>query len=385
MQGEETLRACARLAPPVLTVYLVTSEADASRHPRRRPCLTWLLEAAEELRRSLPHHDAKACDRQVRRVSQFLENRHPAERAIVIFAGSKTWQVIPLSAPVTNEIAWGKPKIDALLAALNGHRRYGAVIIDHVAARFFEFASPDLSLVGTKEFAIDSSQWKRKDQGSVTAQRVQKSRGPLRDAYEQRIAAQYKRLCHQVAQEGADLCAKDNLDGLFLVGPEHLTQAIFEKIPQHLAGSTVCVAENFGHLSPQTLAGRLKPLVESYEQEQELAVIKRLQNAQPGAVTNPDEVLAHLQNGTVRKVLVAHDLNLALRECPKCEVAATSADPVCAHCGAARIPITLGDLLARLAATRGVRVQFVNGEAADFLRKTGGLGAWLAAKRAAAS
>jgi hypothetical protein len=105
------------------------------------------------------------------------------------------------------------------------------VVIDHSAARFFELSCGELNLVDTRDFAIDTSEWKRKEQGSVTAERVQKSRGPLRDLYEHRVAAQYKRLCHEIARQAAELCGKEQLDGLFLVGPDRLTQTVLQKIP----------------------------------------------------------------------------------------------------------------------------------------------------------
>jgi hypothetical protein len=345
----------------------------------------WLFDKAEVLRRSLSYQDAKKCERQIRRVSRFLENRHPAERAMAIFAGSKTWHVVPLPAPVVNEIAWGEPRIDSLLAVLNGQRYYGAVIIDHAGARFFEYSRGQLNLLGTKEFVIDSSQWKRKEQGGVAAERVQKSRGPLRDAYEQRLEAQYKRLCHRVAHEAAELCAKRNFDGMFLVGPDRLTQTVFERIPQNLASSTVRVAENFGRLDPKPLSRRLRPFVERYQQQQQLATVTRLQSAEPPALTNPDEVLAHLQQGTIRSLVVARDFNITLRECPKCGSATTAADRVCSDCGTARVAITLGEFLAKVAPTLGVKVEFVSGKAADLLRTTGGLGGWIRARRAASA
>ena len=159
---ETMFPACANLPSPVLTVCLNTSGSDASRHPRVRADLAWFLDAAETLRRTLTHSDAKQYDRQVNRVRRFLEERHPAEKAVVIFASAKTWQVVPLRVPVTNELHWGKPMIASSLPVLNGHRRYVVVVMDHKAARYFEFAHGEVNLLGTKQFEIDASQWKRR-------------------------------------------------------------------------------------------------------------------------------------------------------------------------------------------------------------------------------
>ena len=385
MQIENVFQACMKLPAPVLTVFLNTSESNPSRHPRLPTHLAWFLDNVETLRSKLAHPDAKQFDRQANRVRRFLETRHPAERAILIIAGPKTWQVAPLHVPVSNALHWGKPKIDPLLPLLNGHRRYGVVVMDHKAARYFEHAQGELSLLATKRFAIDASQWKRKAQGRVATGRLQRSRGPLRDLYERRIEAQYQRLCHQVASQTVALSMKNGFDGVFLVGPDRLIETVRERIPQPLADSTVPVRENLGRSSLKELQSRLEPLVDSYEQEQQLSLVKLLRASGHAAVTNPDEVLAQLQTGRIRALIVARDLAFGLRQCPKCGFASTAADPNCADCGSVRTEITLDELLAREFSTQNVKIEFVRGDAAQLLRQTGGLGGWLRAERAAAA
>jgi hypothetical protein len=44
----------------------------------------------------------------------------------------------------------------------------------------------------------------------------------------------------------------------------------------------------------------------------------------------------------------------------------------------------LAELLVRAVVMQDVKVEFLNGEAAELLRKTGGLGGWLRANRASA-
>ena len=385
MQGETVIRTCATLPSPLLTAFLNTSGNDASRHPQVRADLSWFLGAADTLRRTLPHRDAKAFEREVKRVQRFLKERHPAEKAVVIFAGAKTWKIIPLQALVTDELRWGKPYVAPLLPLFNGHRRYGVVVMDHVAARHLEFANDQLTLLGTKPLEIDASQWKRKEHTRVATERVQNSRGPLRDLYEHHIEARYRRLCHEVAAEAAAFCKTKELHGLFLVGPDRLIQAVQEKVPPALAGSTVLVRENLGQGSPRQLQRRLQPLVDNYEQEQQLSAVKLLQSSGRAAVTDPDEVLAHLQNGRIRSLLITRDLEMHLRQCSRCRLATSGADRTCAECGAVRQEISLGELLAEVLLTEAVRFEFVQGDAAQLLRQTGGLGGWLRAGRAAAA
>ena len=385
MRAENTFATCAKLPSPVLTVYVTTTAQDAARHPRVPAELAWFLDRAQAVRQNLFHRDGKLFERQVQRVRRFLEQRHPAEPALAIFAGANAWQVVALQAPLRNELYWGKPKIDPFLRLLNAHRRYGVVIIDHMAARYFEFVQDKLRLLNSKRFEIDASQWKRKEQGRVATERMQKSRGSLRDLYERRVEAQYKRLCHQVAEEATAISTRQQFDGLFLVGPDRLIQAVREKIPYPLTATTVVVQENLGRSSGRQLERRLQPLVDFYEQEQQLAGVKLLQSSDGAAVTNPDEVIAQLQNGRIRSLVVARDLEFALRQCPKCGLVSRAADRVCAECGELRQEIALGELLAQVLATGNVKVEFVNGDAAQLLLRTGGLGGWLRAVCAVAA
>jgi hypothetical protein len=383
--AEGIVQAVAKVSAPVLTVYINTSRPDPSRHSPNKAGLTWLLDTAAVRKKSLPYAEGRRCDQQVRRIVRFLEDRHPAEKSLAIFSNTNTWHVIPMHQEVVNQMTWGAPDISSLLIALHSHRRYVAVVVDHKAARFFELCHGTFDLVATTPFVIDTSAWKHGEQGSVAAERAQKPRGPLRDQYQRRIDAQYVHLCHAAAQEAVDLVGKDQLDGLFLVGPDRLTQAIFDKIPQRFAGSTVRVSENFGGLPQNQLQKRIEPLIEIFEEQRQLATVRRLQSPESGALTNPDEVLAHLQNGTIRSLVVAKDLNLILRDCPKCESASTAADPLCAKCGTARRPILLGELIARVWSQRSVALEFVAGSAAALLRQTGGLAGWRASARVAAT
>jgi hypothetical protein len=157
MPTETILYACRKLSPPVLSVYVNTTDQDATRHPRVRPELTWFRETAAVVRRDLSYRDHKLFDRQVRRVRRFLEQRCAAEGAMVIFSGVKCWKVIPVRVPLHNVLHWGKPSISPLLPMLYAHRRYGIVVMDRLAVRYFAYTQGDLILLGGKKFEIDVS------------------------------------------------------------------------------------------------------------------------------------------------------------------------------------------------------------------------------------
>jgi hypothetical protein len=163
MIAEEDLLRVARSHAPVLSVYLNTMSLDPGRHPTVLPGVNWFRREAKSMSRASSPHGAEQLLRQVQRVEEFLEGRHPQEKALAIFAGQKTWKIVPLSGSVKNEIHWGRPAIGQLFRLLNERKPYGLVVVDHRGARFFLYLPHQLTTLGEKQYDIDKSQWKRSD------------------------------------------------------------------------------------------------------------------------------------------------------------------------------------------------------------------------------
>lgn len=383
MQTENVLSFCAKLPSPLLTVYLNRVEPDQARHPQRRSDLARLQKAAAQLIRELPYRDAKQCHRQVERVAQFLLKHRPEEKAIVFFAGLGTWKAIPMEATVKDDLAWGEPRIEQLLPLLQGHRNYGVAVLDHKGVRYFVQTRTGFELLAKKDFEIDGSQWKRKDFASVGSEGMQKSRGPQQDLYAHRVAAQYDRLFGRCAREIELLANRHDLAAIFLVGPDRLIDALRSKLSGRLTETTVLIHEDLGRSSVTALERRVRPLIDSYEAEQQLATVNRLLETTGNGLTNPEEVLSELQDGRIHTLLVAEGLQLTLRKCPKCGSASCSADRVCPECGTPRQVTTLSEFLPEILATKHVKLEFVAGPAAELLSKSGGIGGWLRTAKAA--
>ena len=377
MLRTDRLQDLAKLPAPVLTVYINTTANDASRHPQVQPCLTWLQEQAATTGQSLPSTDAKRFQQQVERIERFLQDRHPEEKALVIFAGSKSWKLLPLQVAVENQLHWGNPQLGQLVRLWNGHKSYGVVVIDHHAARFFAYSLGELTQLAEKQFDIDDSQWKKKDLGHFTGERIRKTRGSNRDVYEHRLEAQYERLCRETADEAVTHSKKFEFAGIFLVGPDRLIRTIQAKLPHLFSESVFLVAENLGKSSPSQLLRQLQPVLEDRERRQQITAVTQLLSADHAAVTDLDETLADLQNGRIHTAFVAHDLDLDLHQCVQCGLANRSADPVCATCGGTREKVPLRELLPKLLAAQDVKVEFMSGEAAHILMQAGGMGGWL--------
>ncbi len=371
--------------PPILSVYLNTRTQNASQHPRVQPHVAWFKKEALSLARHLTPHDAELFRRQARQIERFLYGRHPAETALAIFAGRENWEVFPLRIGIENELHWGKPSVGQLLRLETENRASCVVVVDHHGARFFQYSLGELTLLEEKSFKVDISQWKTKDFGHISSERIRKTRGPNRDLFEDRLKAQYARLCQEAAEQAEALCNKHDLAGLILVGPDRLLALVHAKIPNAFAESVIPVPEDLGNLSSKKLLRRLQPVMDDCQRKQQFATVTQLLGTEYGTVITVDETLAQLQNGAIRTLVLVRDFDVDLHQCVNCGKANRSADPVCVACGSERRKTTLWEILPELLSTFNTKLEIVSGEAAQILARTGGMGGWLRlAKRAAA-
>ena len=376
MLPSNQIQTIAELPAPILSVYLNTMNRNSSRHPRTSVHLAWFRKQAAAVAPNLPIQDRKQFLREAGRVERFLERRRPEERALAIFASGKTWTVVPLQTNIESELQWGKPALGQLFRLLNGHPPYGVFAIDHQAARFFVYRLGELTPLGEKVFDIDVSGWSKKDLGHFAGESVRKTRGSNREVYEHRLEAQYERLCRETAAEAVSLWKKCDFAGLFLVGPDHLTNLVRTKLSQPFSPQVFSISMDIGKFSPRSILRRIERNVAEFEQKRQLATVEQILIEAGKFETNPDEILARLQQGSIHTLVVASDLNLKLHVCTRCGLAARSADPVCTGCGGELRTTSLFELLPGLAAMQHTRVEFVSGEAARLLAKVGGIGGW---------
>ena len=122
---------------------------------------------------------------------------------------------------------------------LSEHKRYGVVVVDHRAVRFFQCICGDFAELAEKNSNIDESQWKRGDVAHVSSDTTKKGQGPGRDLFEHRLEAQYKHLCRETAEQVITLYSRREFAGVFLVGPERLTAYIAKNFAAALRSPTL--------------------------------------------------------------------------------------------------------------------------------------------------
>ena len=292
----DQIQSLASLAEPLVTLFLNTENSNPSRHPKVPANLVWLRKYKAALEQDMPTPDAREFEKVFSRVEEFLDGRHPQEKALALFVGPNTWTVIPLEISVHNELRWGKPSVGQLVRLLGEHGRYGVAVVDHKTARFFQLYLGELTSLGEKQYAVDKSQWKRSDVGHIASQQMCKGHGPDRDLYDHRLNAQYERLWQETADYAALLTKKHGLAGIFLVGPERLVSSIHKHLTAGSAVHVIEVFEDLGKFSPKEIRQRIEPLIAALEQTLRLAEVRELLASEAGSVLDPDELLKGRHN-----------------------------------------------------------------------------------------
>jgi hypothetical protein len=366
-----------QLPHPLLTAYLNTRQAEPSRHPLVPESLVWLKKETKWARHGLSPTEQYRLEQQLERIREFIENRRPKERGLVIFASAKTWELVPLQVAVDNELHWGRPAVSQLLWLVEEHKPYCVVVVDHKGACFFQYQLREVLKIGEKKFDIDISEWKKKDIGHIAGQETQKTRGSQRDVFEHRMDAQYAHSCTETANQTIALSKEHNFTAIILIGEARLSGSIEAAMPRGVRQHVISLQKDFAGLAGRELEKRLEPIIEEWERKHQAAIVSEFLDSDRGTVTGIEESLFQLQNGNARKLLLTRDLDVDLRQCLKCGWTERTADPLCSACGGERHTVMLREVLPELAKLHKAEIEIVSGEAANILGKEGAMGAWL--------
>ena len=377
MISKTVLAKLEELPSPLLTAYINTQSNKPSAHGRSAGNLIWLKQSAKQLLAQIPPRDHESFSEQASRMVKFLEERKPKEMALIILAGASTWEVVPLQLRVEPELRWGKPALTQLQWILNENKHHCVVVIDHKGVRFFDYGFGEMRQMAEQIFEIDTSQWKKKDLGHVTSERVVKTRGSQRDTYEHRLAAQYQRLCRQAAVRVSRFFRANHCCGVFLVGSEEMTKPIQQGLSETLRGRSTLIKRDLGKLPMPELQRALAQEIADWEREEESEMVARILEDDRKAVKGTDETIAQLEKGKLRTLVLARPLKGRVHECIECGWIDRSADLVCPICGRERRDVELRDILIDTARVTATEIEVVSGPAAEKLNQSGGMAGWL--------
>jgi hypothetical protein len=379
MLDAKLIHSLPRLEPPVLSVYLDTNPAKSRNQRHPSGARIWLKSRGKVLASRIPEAERKAMREQLERVDRFLELRPERERGVVIFAGPRAWQVLRLQLDVEDELHWGRPSLTQLLWLLDEHQPCGVAVVDRSGARLFRFWLGEAEEMESASFAVDTSQWRRKELVGPSHGATGKVKGAQRDEFENRMGAQFARIFREAAQRIREWSEKENLAPVFLAGPNEAVEPVWAELPEKFRENASVLKGLPKGITVPELQERLAPEIERWKRQQELAEVERLLAQSNGsrAVAGLDDTLRRVQEGGARKLLVTRGLGGKLRQCEKCGWTDRAADRECAACGSERRVVALRAALPELARRHGVPVEVVAGDAGAKLRSAGGLAAWL--------
>jgi len=377
MLNTNRIQSLRKMQEPLLTVYIETGTNDASKHAPAPSCLAWLKKEANSILGGLAQTERDAFLGQLHRVEEFLHKRHAQEKSLVIFAGARDWEVIPLQVGVEPELRWGKPAVTQLLWLVAEHRPYCIVVVDRGGARFHGYRLGELWPLQEMKFDVDISQWKKEDLGHVARPGIKQTYGMQRDVFEHRMDAQFRRLYRQAAAQAIRLFRQGRFSAIFVVGPDRPAVSIASQFPAEIREEAVVIKKDLGKFEPRQLLESIEPEVKKWVRNHETAEVKDLLDSGQKAVVGIDETLVQLQKGKVRTLMIARGFDARLRLCGNCGWIDSSADPVCPVCRGARSVVALRDVLPDLISYADAELDVINGDAAGKFKEAGGMGGWL--------
>lgn len=368
----------ARLTAPVLTAYLDTNPAQPRNQGYPPAYLIWLKSQGKEIARHVPKQEADALQEQLQRVTKHLEARPPRQRSLVIFAGPKGFEALPLQVEVKNELQWGKPALAQLLWLLDEHRPCGVVLVNRSGMRLFRFWLGELQEQKKEAFRVDSSAWRKKYLMPPSHPGVLKNRGAEHDRFEQRVAAHYQRIYRKAARDLQQWATKQKANPVLIAGPGEIGEAIRAALPPEFGESILLVKKDLPRISANELVAQIEPTLRAWERKHEMALVNGMLAAGRGrAVFGVDATLKSLQEGRALQLIVARGLTGTVRQCVQCGAASRASGNFCVYCGGKRKTAALRVVLPDLARRFKVRVEVVADDAAGKLRGSGGIGAKL--------
>jgi hypothetical protein len=380
MLDADRIHSLPQLAPPVLTLYLDLNPANPRNQGHPPGYLIWFKSRAKVIGARAPLDEQKLFREHSKRVEDFLRNGPPRHsRGLVVLAGPKAWEVLPLRVQVEDELHWGSPSLVQLLWLLDEHQPCGVMLVDRSGARFLRLWLGELEEQERERLALDLSEWRKQHLAAPSRPGTHKMRGSERDVFEQRFQAQYARFYREAAERMRQWAEREKLEPVFVVGPDAAAEAVWAELPKTFRERGGLVKGELSHLSVAELQQRLEPEVARHRREAELKLVERMLNSRNATrtVVGMDETLTQLQRGGARELVVVRGLGGKLRQCVQCGWADRSADRVCAACGGERRVVALRAVLPELARRYGVPVEVVAGEAGRKLRETGAIGAFL--------
>jgi len=295
------------------------------------------------------------------RVRKFVEGEtNPGARTFAIFADEEgLLEVYRLQVDVPESCRWGDPYVAPLTLVLDEYEPYGAVVLDAERFRLFvvsPLAGPEGGEAkgsGFQELDLSSSELHPRSRGSTDTDAAGRKQGK-----QEEMAQRYYK---EMGELTRDTAFREGMKRLILAGPDEITAAFREALPNDLKDRVVAVDHVDLSVSEGEVLDRLEEIRERAEHEREADLLAEIRET---GVRGPEETIKALQEeNRVYHLAALWDLDgeirwsdadgLAIMDITQ-EESPFSGEPTRVR--------PLADVLVDLAAARGARLDFLRGE-----------------------
>jgi peptide subunit release factor 1 (eRF1) len=308
------------------------------------------------------------------RVQQFVAGFEPEAKGLTIFCDDSDnfWWARTLNVVVHNHAQWGDTAyMLLLLAVLDGHERYGAILVDKAQARLFTVF---LGEIEEHREAFAPAEVKH-------IQTTGSDRIWSQKRFQRKAETHARWHLKQVAELLDSMVEQYGFDRLVLAGAVEATSALYHLLPKRLrwrvVGRTTLPMAASAH---EVLAATLREELQVERHSEQRLVEELLAADAPHRVTTLGlaSTVHALGEGRIWRLVYASGFRARGGQCPNCAMLYARTDGACEYCGAAIEPVD--GLVERMAAEvlkHHGKVEEVAGEAALRLQQAGGIGAVL--------
>jgi len=323
-----------------------------------------------ELESDRDRHHREPLGEAFARVERWLETGFdPTSKGVALFAeiGGDWFEAFQLPIPVRNRLDIADhPIIAPLSEVLHQHPRYGIIIVDREHLRLI---SSQMNVIGEDY---------RMEPDALPIPHDVQAGGYSHKDYQKRKAEEARHFAKDFAEEITRFDQRLRPDLYVLLGTVENTSHFREFLPKEITDRLIHVdATPVAHGAVEIMR-HLQPIFEDHARRNEAAALNLLQDRARQAhfaTVGLQETLVNLQEGKVKRLVVARDFTTEGVQCTQCGFYLANGDGACPYCGGAlRNGVDLVESMIRMAANQDVEIDFV---AADTMRGLEGIGALL--------
>lgn len=357
---------------PTLSVYLNVSRSQSVNINRGFEVA--LKSLFKSLRGTVQSSQKNLFEENTKRVEDFVKNYRSKARSLAIFSdvSRKFFRSEEFMIPLPSLAFWDEnPYITPMLEALDEYERYCVILTDRQKARLFKVYLGTIEEI--KEFFAPNDVKRVKSTPSDT----------LRSQPQYERTTDLHALWHlkNIAEKMAEIGQGGEFDRLVLAGPNEISRELYNVLPETLRKRVVGfknlpVYAKDHEVLEQTL--EFEEAVERANERQRVRDLIESVNQSRNAVLGLEPTLASLRRGQIATLVYASHMMQAGSMCKKCDILLGREVIPCPYCSEPmKVVSDLIETIVERVIRMGGQIEQVHGEAAEMLKKSGNIGAFL--------